>query len=143
MVQIPRRSRALLGASVVFAVVLLYWLSLEDTTLNGVIAVGIAAAVVVTGHVARRRWGGSTVAGRGLIRLGAGVGVLAGLLSAPLTVLLMLTKVGLHSHTYPDYSAQQMFGVLRVWPIWIAAGVLFGLALGAALFLLRGETGES
>lgn len=133
MIVVPRRSRLLLGATVLYAVALFYWLSLEDVDLKGVVAAGVGAAVIVAAHALRTRWGGRTVKGRRAVAFLGVSGLFAGGLSALFTILLMGTKVGLHAHAFPDFTATQMLQVIRVAPIWVVAGGLFGTALGVAL----------
>ena len=56
------------------------------------------------------------------------VGLLAGLLVTPVTIILMAFKSGLHGHGNPDFTPTQVSSVLSSWPVWAAAGLLAGLA---------------
>jgi hypothetical protein len=58
------------------------------------------------------------------------IGLLAGLCVPPLAVLLMIFKSGLHGHTIPDFTPDQIFSVLYQAPYWAAGGLLIGLGLG-------------
>jgi dolichyl-phosphate-mannose--protein O-mannosyl transferase len=57
------------------------------------------------------------------------VGLLAGVLVTPTTILLMAFKSGLHGHGSPDFTPTQVSSVLSSWPVWTAAGLLAGLAV--------------
>ena len=56
-------------------------------------------------------------------------GLAAGLAVAPLALLLMGIKNGLHAHTQPDYTPEQILSVVRSLPVWSLAGLLAGSAL--------------
>jgi hypothetical protein len=62
------------------------------------------------------------------------VGSLAGLAVTPLALFLMALKTGLHGHSAPDFTLEQMQMVLYRTPIWVAVGLLLGL--GVALLRL-------
>jgi hypothetical protein len=56
------------------------------------------------------------------------VGLLAGLLVIPITIILMAFKSSLHGHGSPEFTPAQVSSVLSSWPVWAAAGLLAGLA---------------
>ena len=56
-------------------------------------------------------------------------GLVAGLAIAPLTLLLMAFKTGLHGHQNPDFNPQQALAVLYRTPVWLMGGLLVGLGL--------------
>ncbi|MCJ7659847.1 MAG: hypothetical protein MUO67_11915 [Anaerolineales bacterium] len=62
------------------------------------------------------------------------VGALAGLAVAPLAFLLMALKTGLHSHSAPDFTFEQIQVLLFRTPLWVIVGLLLGL--GGSLFHL-------
>jgi hypothetical protein len=64
------------------------------------------------------------------------VGALAGLAVAPLAILLMALKTGLHSHSAPDFTFEQMLVLLIRTPIWVIVGLLLGLG-GSLIRLAR------
>jgi hypothetical protein len=58
------------------------------------------------------------------------VGVGAGLLLAPLAVLLMALKIGIHGHGTPDFTVGQMQLVLSRVPYFVLSGFLVGVGSG-------------
>lgn len=60
------------------------------------------------------------------------ISTLAGAAVAPLAVLLMVFKSGLHGHGTPDFSFEQIRQVLLQAPLWILAGILLGAGVAAA-----------
>lgn len=134
MIRIPRNSRILLGATVIYAVAFLYWFSVEDVSLNGAIASGLAGSLILTSHLSRVRWGMHKLVGFRILMFFGLIGLLSGVLVAPLTALLMVSKVGLHAHVYSDFTLEQVLSVLRVLPVWALTGLLFGLASGVGIY---------
>ncbi len=134
MIRIPRTSRILLGATVIYAVALLYWFSIEDVSLNGAIASGLAGTLILTSHLIRVRWGMHTLLGFRILVFFGLIGLLTGVLAAPLTAFLMVSKVGLHAHVYSDFTLEQVLSVLRVMPVWALTGLFFGLASGVGIY---------
>lgn len=111
--------------------ILLIWFQLEDNAVGPVAALGwgVSALVLVYrgGRVRQLPWAaGALVAGS-----------LTGLLAVVGTVALMIFKVGLHSHVYPDYLPGQMVGILTRAPLWAAAGALGGVGLALAYRALK------
>ncbi len=49
-------------------------------------------------------------------------GLLGGAATAPVALLLMAIKTGLHGHSVPDYTSAQMMAVLISFPVWVGAG---------------------
>lgn len=72
-----------------------------------------------------------------LIWRSALVGVVAGLLVAPIAFGLMSVKSGLHSHPQPDYSGEQIQALFSRTLYFAASGLLVGLA--SALFRFAGR----
>ena len=57
-------------------------------------------------------------------------GILVGLAIAPLTILLMAIKTGIHAHPIPDYSYEQIFTVISRIPVWVISGLLIVFGIG-------------
>lgn len=57
-------------------------------------------------------------------------GTIAGVAVTPLTLIFMAVKTGLHGHSAPDFTAQQMISIIRRTPIWLVGGFLIGLGSG-------------
>ena len=58
------------------------------------------------------------------------VGTGAGLILAPLAILLMAMKSGIHGHGIPDFSVRQMQDILSRIPYFILSGFLVGVGSG-------------
>lgn len=57
----------------------------------------------------------------------AAIGVIAGLFVTPISLMLMVFKIGIHGHEVPDFTPQQMARVIELTPVWASAGLLVGL----------------
>lgn len=53
-------------------------------------------------------------------------GVVGGLVMAPIAVLLMAFKTGVHGHEVADFTARQILSVIKSAPAWTFAGGLSG-----------------
>lgn len=129
------------------AVAFLFWLPLEDV--HSLTVQGFAAWFC---WLAAWRWGPTAsikiVRAEKMARptmswlirtsLALAEGVFFGLLVAPLAVLLMLLKSGLHGHPSPDFSLEQVQEVLWRVPLWCLVGAL--LKLGTSLLKMARET---
>ncbi len=102
-------------------------------TLAGVALTLIAAAVWITG-----KYGGRTLVARDALIGALLIGAVVGAGSAIATAALMLLKVGLHAHVFPDYPFGMILDMLWRAPIWALAGSL--AAFGVALALLARGT---
>jgi hypothetical protein len=107
-----------------------FWLGYEDLGLAPVLLLSmwISAAYVLT---LWRRW--AVLVGltprQVILRTGL-AGLVAGLTTPPLADVLMLAKISLHSHPVPDFTSQDLLAVLARAPVWMAAGLVAGLAWG-------------
>jgi hypothetical protein len=118
-------SKPLRLAALLLGVALLLWVPVEDTQTLGVRIFALmlatfatlAIATKVSPHIRQRS-----------LTLPA-IGLAAGLLVTPLALLLMAFKTGLHGHGSPDFTPDQVSGVLQSWPIWAAAGLMVGVAV--------------
>ena len=116
------------------AAVILVWLTIEE---NGEFGVLLISGLICT-------WGAVYF----LNKINPGrkqfvlwyiaAGGAAGLLLAPLAILLMALKSGIHGHGTPDFAIGQVQAILSRVPIYIAAGVLTGAGSG----LLRGNLSQ-
>ena len=118
------------GAWALAGIVWIFWLGYEDRGLTVLIIVAalIAFALGVEGLY---RWTESrpTVAFIWLIR-SIIVGTLTGAVVGPIAILLALIKISLHSHATADFSIVDIQVLVRNSLPWIAAGALFGAAVG-------------
>lgn len=116
-------------------ILVLAWLPFEDHSPLGALtlAAGMCAWLAVRAlrtplQSNRQVWGRYAL-----------VGALAGLGVAPLALLLMAVKTGLHAHATPDYTAVQLQSTIGRILIFGVSGLLVGLG-GAAWRLGRGTT---
>jgi hypothetical protein len=133
MLNVPPAPRALRWGIVLLGAIAFLWLSVEDTAVTSVAALGSALALHISLMQLWRRIGGRTLSSRyvpiGATLFGAGVGSL----SVISTVALMFLKTALHSHVFPDYPPLQMLAMLERLPAWAAAGALIGLGISVVV----------
>jgi hypothetical protein len=114
---------------------ILIWLPVEDQSelgvliASGAIATWIGARLLITAP--KKDWQ--------LILRHALVGSGAGLILAPLAIILMAFKSGIHGHGTPDFSVAQMQSVLSRIPFFVLSGFLIGLGSGIFLLAKRNE----
>ena len=65
------------------------------------------------------------------------VGTGAGLAIAPVAILLMALKSGIHGHGTPDFTVAQMQQILYRTPFFALSGLLVGLGSGVWRFVLK------
>lgn len=105
------------SAAFLVGVLALFWLPVEDQT----VLIPTLLALPIAGLVARlfrERFQLSCILS----------GLIAGLVVAPLTLLWMAFKTGLHWHGVGDFTAAQILFVIEDTPLWIFAGGLLGWA---------------
>lgn len=141
----PRAGRRLRWAIIGCGLVIFLWLAPEDSAVLPAVMLGAAASTLATTAWALRRWGGGQMSLRFFVALMTGLGLVAGLGTAPATAALMLFKNVQHGHIFPDYPLGLVGAVLGRAPLWAFAGALAGL--GAALiwqawvdFTVKNET---
>jgi hypothetical protein len=127
------RSRALSSTplwlryyALILGILFLIWLPLEDTQTGLVIALAAsfcawwAARYLSMPHQSTYPlWLRFTAAG-----------FIAGLLTTPLSLMMMVFKNGIHGHEFPDFNPQQMASVVEFTPVWASTGILIGLGAG-------------
>jgi hypothetical protein len=113
-------------AGLVIGVALLVWLPFED---NG-LSIVVFLAAVTCAWLAVRLLLASRVDGGKQVAFYLLVGALAGLMVAPLALVLMALKTGLHGHGTPDFSPAQLQAVLLRTPAWAGSGLLLGFGCG-------------
>jgi hypothetical protein len=118
-----------------YGLLLLIWLSLEDSSSLSVALLGTGLATLITAFLLLNRFGGRSFSLQqafwGTIFLGATIGAL----SALCTTLLMFFKSSWHGHVFFDYPPQMMLAMLSRTPAWAFAGLLIGLAVGIFVIL--------
>lgn len=112
--------------AILLGISLLVWLAVEDRNtlsviiFSGLICTWLGARILFTLSINRKY----------LIMRYVLVGFGAGLILAPIAVLLMALKTGIHGHGEPDYTIAQIQVVLSKTPYFVLAGTLFGLGSG-------------
>ena len=116
--------------ALVLGISLLLWFPIEDVSqLSVVLFAALISAWLALRSLLPVQPGGRYYLVRYLL-----VGALAGLAVIPLALLLMALKTGLHSHSAPDFTYEQMQVLLFQTPLWVIVGLLLGL--GGSLFRL-------
>jgi hypothetical protein len=105
----------------------LVWLTLEEKSRLGTMAMALPWAILTARHAHRR-----------YLRRPDPIGLLAattlgGALLGPLAVVLMSMKIALHAHPLPDFQAADAQAAVQ----WTPIGAGLGLMLGAGVWLLR------
>jgi hypothetical protein len=113
-------------AALALGVALLVWLPFED---QNVIVVIIFAAALCVWFAVRYLWFIPPAQRRYALRCLL-VGAAAGLALAPMAILLMIAKSGLHGHDVPDFTLTQITSILWRAPLWTIGGALVGFGGG-------------
>lgn len=113
-----------------------FWLGFEDRDTRSVL---LLAALLLGAGILSLLLRSPAAAERSWLLQGAGYGLLAGLALAPLAVLLILLKIGLHAHPIPDFQPSEIQNLLSRIPGWAFSGLLLGSGLGLLAQLERGH----
>ncbi|HLF88595.1 MAG TPA: hypothetical protein VI451_06620 [Anaerolineales bacterium] len=98
--------------------ILLFWLPVEDVNLTA--AVMLSAAVCFWAAIAFvKKW-------RLHSHHYAWAGLIGGLIVGPVGFLLMVFKIGLHSHGTPDFTMMQLLQIVRMSPYSGMSGFFLG-----------------
>ena len=117
---------------------ILIWLPVEDQSELGVL---IASGAICT-WIAARLLITPPQEDRQLILRHALVGGGSGLILAPMAIILMAVKSGIHGHGTPDFSVGQIQSVLSRIPFFVLSGFLLGLGSGIFRLAKRNELKE-
>lgn len=108
------------------AIIVLIWLPVEESSILGVLLIStLLCSWVGTWLLHRTANSNLKPILRYLI-----IGGCAGLLIAPMALLLMAMKSGIHGHGRPDYTLSQMQSVISRLPFFVAGGLLVGAGVG-------------
>jgi hypothetical protein len=105
---------------------LFIWIPYED---QGVLWV-LFLSVTICGWLAIRFLLNSTAPSWKMVAWHSLVGGVAGLSIVPLALLLMILKSGLHGHSTPDFTIEQIQSVIRLMPLASLSGSMIGLGCG-------------
>jgi len=98
--------------------IILFWLPIEDVNLTA--AATLAAAVCFWFAILfGKRWNFQA-------RQYVWAGLVSGLCVGPVGFFLMVFKIGLHSHSAPDFTLAQLFQLLKMSPLFAGSGFLLG-----------------
>jgi len=130
-----------------WSIALLVWLLLEDSDPRSVMSFALAGSFLAAlrftpaGRSSRAN-PADTPFEKPLRRLAPYLlaGLIAGLAAGPLGAGVMALKIGLHSHTVPDFSGMQVMAALQGTPLWAAAGALLGIGVGLLRAALERES---
>jgi hypothetical protein len=123
----PKVARQIRLLAIFLGIILLAWVSLEDQSVTWALLFAAAICMLVAAVWLASSHRLST--GNGWLAYPL-AGLVGGAATAPIALLLMAIKTGLHGHAVPDYTPAQMGSVLTSFPIWIGAGALIGLGAG-------------
>lgn len=132
---IPVYTSRLRLIALIYGGLLLLWTSLEDNSVLPVAILGVGLALILIAFWITRRFSRRNLNNISAALIGAAVGALGALMTA----LLMLIKVGLHSHLYPDYPFGLIGEMLLRLPLWGIAGAFAGIGLLLAWKALQAE----
>lgn len=126
--QIPHKLPGLKWLTAVVGIYGVIWIGLEGGLWRSVLlAVGVTAISLL--YLWQKYLGGRSLVAEKWLGLTAVSGLLFGLSSSLLTLLLMAVKTGLHGHG-PEFSLAEIGWVAQQIPLWTAVGLLAGLGLG-------------
>jgi hypothetical protein len=123
----PGAMRQLRLLAILLGIILLVWVSIEDQSVTWVVLFAAVICMLAAAWLLASFPRPPTGKGWLVYPL---AGLLGGAATAPVALLLMAIKTGLHGHTVPDYTLAQMSDVLISFPIWVGAGAFIGLGAG-------------
>ncbi len=126
-----------------YGLVLIFWMSLEDSSTLTVSLLGTGAAVIYIGIWLLNRLSERELAFRHWFPGMIFSGTLFGAASVLITVILMFFKSGWHGHIYPDYPPQMIFAMLTRLPVWALSGTLTAIFCAILLLLHKAQNQNS
>lgn len=131
--EVPRRSRLILLASIGYIGVVTFWVGPEDSIWVAA-TLGAIGALLAALNLVTLKLGGRQLRPTQWLLLVTLAGALTGLTASGLTALLMTIKIAVHAHgpDFTDYPVFVVLGILRRAPVWGLAGLLVGAAAGLA-----------
>ncbi|RMF77678.1 MAG: hypothetical protein D6737_16940 [Chloroflexi bacterium] len=135
--QLPTMSRRLRMATLLYGMIVFFWLTPEEDSVVTVTILGVVAAFLMAWWQLLRWRGGHAVRARLVPLMLAVFGALVGILAGGATAFLMLMKNAIHGHENLDYRPELMLAILERVPVWALAGALLGLGFGLAWLALR------
>lgn len=121
-----------------YGLMLLFWMSLENSSTLSLALLGIGATVIYIGIWLINRIADRDIPARHWFPGVILSGTFFGMMSVLITSILMFFKSSWHGHLYPDYPPQMIFTMLTRLPIWTLSGTLIGIF--CAIFMLLHKT---
>jgi hypothetical protein len=120
-------------AAIFLGVAILIWMAFENNNVVWtVVFAGCILIVAVAGLFFHRQR-----AQRGSWWWLPAMGLAAGMALAPLAILFMAVKTGLHGHAAPDFTYEQILRVLQASPIWAASGLFIGAGIMILILIAK------
>ena len=113
-------------SGLLLGIIVLVWVPIEEQSELGVLVISAAICTWAAIWILAK----PIVSNKQLILRHSVVGAGAGLVIAPLAILLMAFKSGIHGHEAPDFTVAQMQFVLSRTPFLVLSGALVGLGSG-------------
>lgn len=126
----PGAGRPFRLLAILLGIILFVWLSFEGQNVTWVILFANAICMLCAAGILARY--PRLTQNKGWLVYPV-AGLLSGTATTPIALLLMAIKTGLHGHSGPDYTSDQIIAVLISFPVWVGAGAVIGL--GAGLWL--------
>jgi hypothetical protein len=134
-VTLPRRHPRARWIALIFGAGLLLWLSAEEDQALPAVLLGGGLMLITVYFTLTKYAGGRRITPPafllGAALIGAGIGAGTALAAA----LLMVIKIGMHAHPFPDYPPGMILDTLRRAPRWALAGALSTLAISLLSFV--------
>ena len=124
----PEKFPGLKLLKIVMGVLAAVWMVLESG-LWLTIGLGVGGTAVILLHLLQKKRAQTMLSRPKWIALSSSLGLLLGLASPLVILLLMVLKTGLHAHG-PEFSPAQINWVIRQIPLWTISGLLAGAGLG-------------
>jgi hypothetical protein len=134
---LPEKLPGLRILSLLAAVAFIVWI-IPEGDIRQTVVLAMLLSIAAAGQLWQHRLAGRHLSLRRWLLMTALTGLLVGLGTAVLALLLMVIKTGLHGHG-PEFTAEEFDWVLRQAVVWTLAGLLAGVGAGALAAALRAE----
>ena len=128
VMEYPKKIFGLRLLAIITGIYTVFWIAAEGELYRAVIMAFLVTALAA-GLLTERYIGGRSFTVKKWVLALAGMGAIAGVCIAMLTLVFMAVKTGLHGHG-PEFSQDQVEWVLVQIPIWGVSGLTAGLGLG-------------
>lgn len=126
---IPKLTNRYILLMIGYGLLLLMWLTLEESTVWVASVLGAVLAYGLKWLILRGQWGARTLAPRTWISGGIGLGLIGGLGTVFMTTVLMFMKNAQHAHANLDFPSEVITGLWSLAPFWMLAGLFVNLGI--------------